>query len=58
LSDLSQGENTQTIDGDALEKISIIRTTDTASSELGKLMCNAMLAQRISAINSVTALCE
>mmetsp|Transcript_28196 Transcript_28196/g.20396 ORF Transcript_28196/g.20396 Transcript_28196/m.20396 type:complete len:166 (+) Transcript_28196:198-695(+) len=29
-----------------------------ASSELGKLMSNAMLAQRISSINSITALCE
>ena len=38
--------------------IPVIRTNDTASSELGKLMCNAMLAQRISAINSMTALCE
>jgi UDPglucose 6-dehydrogenase len=38
--------------------VPIIRTNDTGSSELGKLMCNAMLAQRISAINSVTALCE
>ena len=38
--------------------IKVIRTTDTSSSELGKLMCNAMLAQRVSAINSMTALCE
>ena len=36
----------------------IIRTIDTASSELGKLMANAMLAQRVSSINSLTALCE
>ena len=27
-------------------------------AELGKLMCNAMLAQRVSAVNSITALCE
>ena len=40
------------------EPVSIIRTSDSSSSELGKLMCNAMLAQRISAINSITALCE
>lgn len=30
----------------------------TASSELGKLFANAMLAQRISSINSMTELCE
>lgn len=30
----------------------------TASSELGKLFANAMLAQRISSINSMTQLCE
>lgn len=30
----------------------------TASSELGKLVANAMLAQRISSINSVSELCE
>ena len=36
----------------------MIRTHDTGSSELGKLMSNAMLAQRISSMNSVTELCE
>ena len=36
----------------------MVRTHDTGSSELGKLLCNAMLAQRISSINSITALCE
>ena len=30
----------------------------TASSELGKLFANAMLAQRISSINSMTQICE
>jgi len=30
----------------------------TASSELGKLFANAMLAQRISSINSMSQLCE
>ena len=30
----------------------------TASSELGKLLANAMLAQRISSINSITEMCE
>ena len=38
--------------------VPVIRANDTGSSELGKLMCNAMLAQRVSAINSMTALCE
>lgn len=32
--------------------------THTSSSELGKLFSNAMLAQRISSINSLSALCE
>ena len=36
----------------------VIRTKDTSSSELGKLMSNAMLAQRVSSINSLTELCE
>ena len=40
------------------EEIKVIRTQDTGSSELGKLMSNAMLAQRISSINSLTELCE
>jgi len=40
------------------EPVRVLRTSDTGSSELGKLMCNAMLAQRVSAVNSVTALCE
>ncbi|KAF2113613.1 nucleotide sugar dehydrogenase [Lophiotrema nucula] len=35
-----------------------IKTTNTWSSELGKLAANAMLAQRISSINSLTAICE
>ena len=39
-------------------EIKVVRTHDTGSSELGKLLCNAMLAQRISSINSITALCE
>ena len=33
-------------------------STRNASSELGKLMSNAMLAQRISSINSITSLTE
>jgi UDPglucose 6-dehydrogenase len=32
--------------------------TNVASSELAKLVANAMLAQRISSINSISALCE
>ncbi len=35
-----------------------ILTSDTWSSELSKLAANAFLAQRISSINSVSALCE
>ena len=35
-----------------------ILTTNVWSSELGKLASNAMLAQRISSINSLSALCE
>lgn len=35
-----------------------IITTNLWSSELAKLCCNAMLAQRISSINSISALCE
>ena len=35
-----------------------IKTTNVWSSELSKLVANAMLAQRISSINSVSALCE
>ena len=35
-----------------------ILTTDLWSSELSKLIANAFLAQRISSINSITALCE
>ena len=38
-----------------LEKI---LTTNVWSSELAKLASNAMLAQRISSINSLSALCE
>lgn len=38
-------------------KESII-TTNLWSSELSKLVANAMLAQRVSSINSITALCE
>ena len=45
-------------ESDSENAVKVIRTTDTSSSELGKLMCNAMLAQRVSAINSMTALCE
>ena len=40
-----------------VEKEKII-TTDLWSSELSKLISNAFLAQRISSINSVSALCE
>ena len=35
-----------------------IYTTNVWSSELSKLVSNAMLAQRISSINSISALCE
>ncbi|XP_058794773.1 UDP-glucose 6-dehydrogenase isoform X1 [Phymastichus coffea] len=35
-----------------------ILTTNTWSSELSKLVANAMLAQRISSINSLSAVCE
>lgn len=35
-----------------------ILTTNLYSSELSKLCCNAMLAQRISSINSLSAICE
>lgn len=35
-----------------------IRTTNVWSSELSKLVANAMLAQRISSVNSISALCE
>ena len=35
-----------------------IITTNVWSSELSKLASNAMLAQRISSINSLSALCE
>jgi UDPglucose 6-dehydrogenase len=35
-----------------------ILTTNTYSSELAKLVANAMLAQRISSINSISAVCE
>ena len=35
-----------------------IKTTNIWSSELSKLVANAMLAQRISSINSISALCE
>lgn len=38
-----------------LEKI---KTTSIWSSELSKLVSNAMLAQRISSVNSISALCE
>lgn len=35
-----------------------IKTTSIWSSELSKLVSNAMLAQRISSVNSISALCE
>jgi len=35
-----------------------IITTNLWSSELSKLVANAYLAQRVSSINSITALCE
>ncbi len=38
--------------------VSKIITTNLWSSELSKLIANAFLAQRVSSINSVTALCE
>jgi UDPglucose 6-dehydrogenase len=37
---------------------SSIVTCDLFSSELSKLVANAMLAQRISSINSISAICE
>lgn len=40
------------------EKVRVIRAHQPSSSELAKLLSNAMLAQRISSINSVTAFCE
>ena len=36
----------------------IVWCQDSSSAELGKLMANAMLAQRVSSINSITELCE
>ena len=36
----------------------IIVTTNTWSSELSKLAANAFLAQRISSINAMSAVCE
>ncbi len=35
-----------------------IKTTNVWSSELSKLVANAMLAQRVSSMNSISALCE
>src|SRR5690348_9433925 len=35
-----------------------ILTTNVWSSELAKLVANSMLAQRISSINSISAICE
>ncbi len=35
-----------------------IKTTNVWSSELSKLVANAMLAQRISSVNSISAICE
>ena len=35
-----------------------IKTTNVWSSELSKLVSNAMLAQRISSVNSISAICE
>ena len=35
-----------------------ILTTNLWSSELSKLVANAMLAQRVSSVNSISALCE
>ncbi len=40
-----------------IEKIKVL-TTDLWSSELSKLISNAFLAQRISSINTISALCE
>jgi UDPglucose 6-dehydrogenase len=37
---------------------SSIVTCDLFSSELSKLVANAMLAQRVSSINSISAICE
>ena len=37
---------------------SLIVTCDLFSSELSKLVANAMLAQRVSSINSISAICE
>lgn len=37
---------------------SSIVTVDLFSSELSKLVANAMLAQRVSSINSISAICE
>ena len=37
---------------------SSILTVDVYSSELSKLVANAMLAQRISSANAVSAICE
>jgi len=59
----------RTTDGDAAVKILVdvyarwvprdrIITTNLWSSELSKLVANAYLAQRISSINSISALCE
>ena len=57
------GENNDAIS--ALKKIYLnwvgedkILTTDLWSSELSKLIANAFLAQRVSSINSISALCE
>ena len=40
-----------------IEKVKVL-TTDLWSSELSKLISNAFLAQRISSINTISALCE
>jgi len=57
------GNNERAID--SLKKIYLnwvseekILTTDLWSSELSKLIANAFLAQRVSSINSISALCE
>ena len=57
------GENKQAIQSliDIYKRwvpIEKIITTNTWSSELSKLVANAFLAQRISSINSISALCE